>query len=60
MITITVALIPFVVVCAIFLVSFFAVCFENDGTSLFSFVILALSIGVYFAVYGFFTAIGLL
>lgn len=60
MITITVALVPFVIACAIFLVSFFTVCFENDGTVLFSFVVLVLSVGVYFAFYGFFVALGLL
>lgn len=59
MITITISTIPFVIACALFLVIFFMVCLENEGTVLFPIVAIGLSIVVYFAIYGFAKAVNL-
>lgn len=58
MITITLALTPFVVACAIFLVYFCEVCRENGDTVLLPFIGLAISAVVYFAGYGLSIALG--
>lgn len=58
MITITVAAVPFIVACAIFLVYFCEVCRENGDTVLLPFIGLGISAVVYFAGYGLSMALG--
>lgn len=60
MITITIALTPFIVACVVFFAFFCEVCRENGDMMLLPFVGLVLSAVVYFAGYGLFTALGTL
>lgn len=60
MITITIAAIPFIVACVVFLAFFCEVCRENGDTVLLPFFGLVVSAVVYFAGYGLFTALGTL
>lgn len=53
MISITIATIPFIIACAIFLMFFFAISVENAGTMLLPIVAIGVSIVIYFAIYGF-------
>lgn len=53
MITITISTIPFVIACALFLVIFFIVCLENDGTVLLPVMSIGVSLVACFAIYGF-------
>ena len=53
MISVTIATVPFIVACAIFLVFFFAISIENDGTALLPIVAIGVSVVIYFAIYGF-------
>lgn len=58
MITITLALTPFVIACALFLIFFCEVCRDNSDSLLLPFVGLAVSAVVYFAGYGLSMALG--
>lgn len=58
MITITLALTPFVIACALFLIFFCEVCRDNDETILLPFLGLGISAVVYFAGYGLSMALG--
>ena len=58
MITITLAAVPFIVACAIFLAYFCEVCRENGDTVFLPFIGLAISAVVYFAGYGLSIALG--
>ena len=58
MITITLALTPFVISCSVFLVFFCETCRENGDTVLLPFLGLVISAVVYFAGYGLSMALG--
>ena len=53
MISVTIATVPFIVACVIFLVFFFAISIEKDGTALLPIVAISVSVVIYFAIYGF-------